>query len=692
MPTKTLKTLLGLLFAATVAVLAAGTVVEKLHGTDQAARSIYHTPWFFALWAGLAAAGAAYAATRRLHRRPAGALLHGALLLILLGAAVTFLTGREGRIHLREGMPETCYMPRGSHEMQPLPVALRLDRFEVTTYPGTETPADFVSRVTCTDRATGHARPAVISMNHILSTHGYRFYQTNFDTDRKGTVLTVNHDPWGTALTYAGYALLAVAMALTLLSPRGEFRRLLRSPALRRRLFGLALLAVPALAAARSVPTIQEAKAREVARYQVEYNGRVVPLNTVAIDFVQKLYGRRSYRGLRAEQVVYGWLVSPEAWKREPMIRIPYAPLRRRLGIEGKYAAMQDLFDADGKYRLMPLIQEEQRQDAMGKAIRALDEQAGLVLMLTGHTLFTPLPAGAPRLSEARVEAEIIYNRIPFATILFMLNLTMGLATFLALLWAMGRTRGPRARRAMRRLWHAGWAVLAGAFVFALAGYALRWYVGGRVPLGNGYETMLFMSLALMGLTLALRRLDYVLPFGFLLSGLTLLVSHLGQMSPQITNLMPVLQSPLLSIHVSITMAAYALLAFMALNGVLALLLTPRGGRRDATTGPNPADGPDQLTVLSRLMLYPAVFLLAAGIFLGAVWANVSWGRYWSWDPKETWALITLMVYAVPMHTASLPALRRPRAFHLYLICAFLTVLMTYFGVNYFLGGMHAYA
>ena len=125
---------------------------------------------------------------------------------------------------------------------------------------------------------------------------------------------------------------------------------------------------------------------------------------------------------------------------------------------------------------------------------------------------------------------------------------------------------------------------------------------------------------------------------------------------------------------------------------MLALLLTPRGGRRNATTGPDTADGPDQLTVLSRLMLYPAVFLLAAGIFLGAVWANVSWGRYWSWDPKETWALITLMVYAVPMHTASLPALRRPRAFHLYLICAFLTVLMTYFGVNYFLGGMHAYA
>ena len=100
----------------------------------------------------------------------------------------------------------------------------------------------------------------------------------------------------------------------------------------------------------------------------------------------------------------------------------------------------------------------------------------------------------------------------------------------------------------------------------------------------------------------------------------------------------------------------------------------------------------ETITVLSRLMLYPAVLLLAIGIFLGAVWANVSWGTYWSWDPKEVWALVTMIVYGIAFHRNSLPWLRRPLAFHLYLFFAFLTVLMTYFGVNYLLGGMHSYA
>lgn len=165
--------------------------------------------------------------------------------------------------------------------------------------------------------------------------------------------------------------------------------------------------------------------------------------------------------------------------------------------------------------------------------------------------------------------------------------------------------------------------------------------------------------------------------FRFLLSGFALLVSYLGQMNPQITPLMPVLVSPWLSTHVSLIMMSYALFAFMMLNGILALCL-----RRSAR----------MLMLLSRLLLYPAVFFLGAGIFLGAVWANASWGRYWAWDPKEVWALITFMVYGAAFHARSLRIFRSPLFFHIYMIVAFLTVLMTYFGVNYILGGMHSYA
>jgi ABC-type transport system involved in cytochrome c biogenesis permease subunit len=218
------------------------------------------------------------------------------------------------------------------------------------------------------------------------------------------------------------------------------------------------------------------------------------------------------------------------------------------------------------------------------------------------------------------------------------------------------------------------------AFVYLLLLFGLRWYVSGHLPLANGYETMQFMALSLLLLTLVMqRRFLLVLPFGFLLGGLTLLVSMMGQSNPQITHLMPVLQSPLLSLHVCVIMISYSLLAFTFLTGLAALL-----SRQEAFV--------QQLADVSRMLLYPALFCMAAGIFIGAIWANVSWGRYWGWDPKEVWALITLLVYAFAFHSESLPIFRRPRFFHIFMVLAFLTVLMTYFGVNFVLGGMHSYA
>ena len=189
---------------------------------------------------------------------------------------------------------------------------------------------------------------------------------------------------------------------------------------------------------------------------------------------------------------------------------------------------------------------------------------------------------------------------------------------------------------------------------------------------------MQFMALVTLCVATALhRRFAVLLPFGALLAGFALLVSFLGQNNPQVTHLMPVLSSPWLSLHVSVVMMGYSLLAFLFLNGLMGLLVSTQAER---------------LLLLGRLMLYPAVFFLGIGIFLGAVWANQSWGSYWSWDAKETWALITFMLYATLFHAQSLPWLRRPRSFHWFCVVAFATVLMTYFGVNYFLGGMHSYA
>ncbi len=214
---------------------------------------------------------------------------------------------------------------------------------------------------------------------------------------------------------------------------------------------------------------------------------------------------------------------------------------------------------------------------------------------------------------------------------------------------------------------------------------ALRWHIGGHIPLSNGYETMVFMAwLSILMTPIAGNRVKEMLPFGFIVCGLALLVSTFGDSTEQIAPLAPVLRSPLLSIHVVVIMISYTLLAFTMLNGIAAVAIKVTRKNRE-----------EEIATLQRtsiLMLYPAVFLLTAGIFIGAVWANVSWGRYWGWDPKEVWALITMLVYSAALHSGSIKAMRRPMFFHTYCIVAFLTVLITYFGVNFILGGMHSYA
>ena len=392
------------------------------------------------------------------------------------------------------------------------------------------------------------------------------------------------------------------------------------------------------------------------------------------------------------EQVVGGWLLRPEVWQNEPMIYIKSAELRHLLRLPSSYACLTDLFDGQN-YRLQEFWKGGQKphmkMTSLEKAIMETDEKVGLILMLRSGTLIRPLPedGSIKPLSDVKVQAEILYNRIPFSKLLFMFNLTVGMLAFFYLLYcSMHRSAG--------KAWSVFTVALYAAFLFQLFGYCLRWYVGGRIPLSNGYETMQFMALCTLLLACIFRcRFSFTLSFGLLISGFALLVAYLGQNNPQITPLMPVLLSPWLSIHVSLIMVSYALFAFMMLNGLLAFCI---GGWRkkaiDSEIQEQRKVRVEQLMLFSRLMLYPAVFCLGAGIFIGAVWANVSWGRYWAWDPKEVWALITFLIYGAAFHGQSLAVFRQSRFFHAYMVLAFLTVLMTYFGVNYLLGGMHSYA
>ena len=306
---------------------------------------------------------------------------------------------------------------------------------------------------------------------------------------------------------------------------------------------------------------------------------------------------------------------------------------------------------------------------------------------------------GASMPSDRRVAAERIYNRIPFATILFMLCLAMGIISFLYAIIRMCRedngannvgtdadpVRKERSKRLHLTFFGASYAVLLLSFYALTYCEYLRWTISGTLPMTNGYETMLFVAWLVQLLALVCGvRLRLLVALGFLMSGFFLLVSHIGQMDPQIKHTMPVLNSPLLSVHVSIIMMGFAMLSFTFISGLTALLLR----LVSRTAQPKMV----QLQQLSLVFLYPALAALGIGIFIGAIWANVSWGEYWGWDPKEVWALITFMIYAIPLHARSVAQLRRPTAFHLFMTLAFMTLVMTYFGVNYFLGGMHSYA
>lgn len=482
--------------------------------------------------------------------------------------------------------------------------------------------------------------------------------------------------------------------------------------------------------------TLQPTLADKFAQLHVYYNDRVCPLSTLANDFCQKIYGKTSYQGFSAEQVLVGWLFYYDDWKTEPMIKIKGESVRKQLCIKGKYACLNDFVNYRG-YKLEKLLRE--RTD---KNVQSADEKFNLIAMISTGSLFRIFPykntadelfwyswtdrlptdiplenwqmikgsmsfvmqeiehgrfasaadglerigeyqkveAGEENLpSETRFVAEQIYNQLHVTKPLAFVCLTLGLLLFAIYIYCFSTERKPN-----RIVSHFSVSLLSAVLLFLTLLIVLRGFVSGHLPLSNGFETMQILAWTSLLLSLLFnKKIPLLLPFGLWLCGLSLLVAMMGEANPKITNLMPVLSSPLLSIHVMIIMLSYALLAFVMLNGLTAIFLHLFSKNSNMQIV--------RLQTVSQLMLYPAVFCLAVGIFIGAVWANQSWGRYWGWDPKEVWALITMMVYSTAFHSKSLAFLQKPLYFHVFTVVAFFAVLFTYFGVNFLLGGLHSY-
>lgn len=657
--------------------------------------------------------------------------MHASFIVILAGAFITHTSGLQGSIHLRmDENPKQSFKTTDETEHK-LPFSISLKEFRTEYYSGTTTPMDYMSTISIHDSSDTEG---TVSMNRIFKHRGYRFYQSGYDADGKGSTLYVSHDPIGIAVTYTGYILLFLSMILFFFEKKSAFKKRISAACI--------LLSIPfasSFAENKLPPTLPAGTAEVFGNIRVNHNGRIAPLQTLAIDFTKKIYGGKSYKGLSAEQVLTGCFFYYDYWKEEPFIRIKSKYVQKVLGIEGRYARLTDFI---GRNRFKIDYQLKTEKDI--KRIRELEEAAekfslisslctGNLLKIypvfdnekgtyTWYSIPDNLPSdierdkwlfirysmnyiakkvamkdfgGAEKLtdkiigfqkkeagnslpSDTEFKAERIYNSFANLKLLAMFCLTIGIFGYIFQIYNV--VKGKRKN---------GTNLCLFILLFPTLGYvsgiiALRWIISGHIPVSNGFETMLIMSVvSILFSIIFYRRMNNSVSVGYMISGLALLVAMMGDSNPAITPLMPVLSSPLLSIHVMSIMISYSLFAIMMLNGISAEILH-RSGKRDNEIC--------SLENSSRIILYPAVFLLVFGIFIGAIWANVSWGRYWGWDPKEVWALITMLIYSAALHTESIRSFRSPMFFHRFCTLAFISVLITYFGVNFILGGMHSYA
>jgi len=752
------KKIIFILYILVLVCMAAATIVEKSQGTDYAHAHYYGAWWFILIWAVLAALGAFYIIKRKV-KCASTLALHLSFIIILAGALLTHISAKRGMIHLRIGQPTDTYMAQDEEQgmkEEKLPFSLCLQKFEAKMHDGTNAVADYSSKFTVIDgddKSEGE-----VSMNNIYSHRSYRLYQSSYDEDGKGSVLAINADPYGIPVTYTGYALLFISLVWMLFDPKGGYRKLLKSPLLKKGALITALILsmgnIQTLHAESATGNLQNAvlpkeTAEKFGELHILYNDRICPVQTFALDFCKKIYGARSYQGLTAEQVLSGWVFYGNTWANEPFIKIKSGEMKTAMNLPD-YASLNTFFNREmGGYTIGQYVQEyyngqqdkfhQQAADIDGKIQIIMELREGISLKVLPYTFtknvkatkdhsfikagtttwFSPvdkLPqavehqhalyirnvfsllngdvkaGNTSRVNEffvkmkkyqevssgnslptnTQYKAERINNAFPFATILFMANLTLG---FIALFYTIYRMTK---KREVKVLDIALPILLVVSFLALTFGLVLRWIISGNVPMSNGYESMLTVAWFVMLIAIFMQfRIRLVMVFGFLLSGFFLLVSHINQMDPAIGQMMPVLNSPLLSMHVSIIMMSYALLSLTFICGIMGICMRSHG---------------EELQALSRVFLYPALTCMGFGIFIGAIWANVSWGNYWSWDSKETWALITFMIYAVVVHTQSLPVFRKPLVYHIYITLAFLSIAMTYFGVNYFLTGMHSYA
>ena len=660
----------------------------------------------------------------------------------------------------------------GSLERE-LPFAVKLNDFIAEKYPGTEKSySSFMSKVSVADYPPFDYE---IYMNHILNHKGYRFFQASFDPDEKGTVLSVNHDFWGTWITYIGYFILYIGLLGIMFFGETRFKSLSKTlEKIRAKKASLTaiifLFSISAFSQSQShthkataiqdldstlmrqaVPVEQAAKFGKLVIQ--DFGGRMKPANTFASELIRKVSKSDTYQSLNADQVLLSIQQNPLLWYQVPFIYLKRGndSLRRLAGVDesSKYASFVDFFDKDGTYKLAkPLesaykattpnqfqkdfIETDRRINLLysaieGKVLRIFPVPAddnnkwvsfaeapdfpiqGVDSLYVANVM--PLYIGALRQgaydqadellesisgfqrkygndimpTEEKIDAEIMYNQYDIFKKLFAWYMYVGTLMFLVLIFQI--LYDVRIFEFVVKLC-IGLIILL--FIAQTVGMGARWYISGHAPWSDAYESMLYVAWATIGMGLAFgRKSKLTIAATAFVASMVLMIAHWNWMDPEIANLVPVLDSYWLMIHVAVIVGSYGPFALGMIVGfiamILAILTTEKTKKRIRLTI-------DELTIVNELALTVGVVMLTIGNFLGGQWANESWGRYWGWDPKETWALISILVYAFVLHMRLIPGMRSKWLFNLMSVIAFASIIMTYFGVNFYLVGLHSYA
>ena len=677
----------------------------------------------------------------------------------------------------------------GSKKIE-LPFSIKLNDFEAERYPGTERGySAYSSEVTVLDER-GDDFDYKIFMNNILDHDGYRFFQSGFDPDEKGTILSVNHDYWGSLITYIGYFMLYFGMMAILFSKHSRFgdleKQLKKLKAKKAKILAVVVLCFGLQGFAQehsandghnhsNKPTktqidsvlraniTPKTHASEFGNLVIQdLSGRMMPVNTYASEMLRKLSKHDSYEEFDANQVFLSIQESPQLWYNVPIIYLKTKKadsIRHMIGVSlnEQYATLADFFTERGEYILAPYLDEAykaQVPNGFQKEFKEADQRVNLLFnTVEGRSLkIFPIPnddnhkwisnfefkedptvikdslynnfvksgflaylytlnaakksgdfseaskllrafkdtqhryGGSVMLSDQKVKTEVLYNKYDIFKKLFSWYMYAGTIMFVLLIFQIFKSHSKGLSTAIKVFKF----IVIGLFVLHTAGLIVRWYLSGHAPWSDAYESMIYVAWATMlfGLLFG-RKSDLTMASTAFVTAMILMIAHWNWMDPAIANLQPVLNSYWLMIHVAVIVASYGPFTLGMILGVVSLFLiifTNKENKERMLLNIK------ELTVINEMALTVGLVMLTIGNFLGGMWANESWGRYWGWDPKETWALISIMIYAFVIHMRLVPGLRGRWFFNLCSIIAFASILMTYFGVNFYLAGLHSYA